>query len=447
MVVTRARFSQTTDEVEAGAGASLPPAQGGTASHRTAGIVVVIAALAPLAWPGASLWMILAGGALALSAGLPLLVAGSPQAARRLVPLAVVLLALLAGWAAYARANGTGPVRDRSHDGGVIVTRAAADDLAHLRNPYTDDFTDDLPASWRLVEGSDGVNVANPVAHHYPYLPAAALVHSPFTVVADGLGLRWDPRILGWVALVGAMAAVARRPEPAWLRLGVIGGIGGPFSIVYLAWGTNDLFAASLGVLALCWADRRPRLAGAALAIALSTKLLLAVLVPPLALAVVLTGGWAALRRWWTLPAALVVTCLPYLAASPSDFLDDTVWFNLGRSKPLMPTSGLGLPAVGPGLFHGPLLGLVTVLGLVLAVVAPLLAVRRWPSVWTAGAAAGVALLCVLVPARTFQINYLVLVAALLPLAWFAGAAVRGSADETGEDGRPAVVAASVPPA
>ena len=53
----------------------------------------------------------------------------------------------------------------------------------------------------------------------------------------------------------------------------------------------------------------------------------------------------------------------------------------------------------------------------------PLWAVRRWPSVWAAGAASGVALLGLLVPARTFQTNYLVLVAALVPLGWLATAA------------------------
>ncbi|WP_426573121.1 hypothetical protein [Aquihabitans sp. McL0605] len=439
MVTTRARAPRATDPqadpgLEPGS-AAAPPRAGHP--RRTAGFAVILVSLVLVCWPGATLWMVLAAGAVALSVGLPLTVADSPGLARRLVPVAVIVLSLLSGWAAYARANGSGSIRDRSHDGGVIVTRAAADDLAHLRNPYTADFTGDLPRSWLLVEGNDGAKVANPVAHHFPYLPAAALVHTPFVAGANAVGLGWDTRILGWLVLVGALVALARRPEPAWLRLGAICGLGGPFTLVYLSWGTNDLMAVALAVLALCWADRRPRLAGFTLALALSVKVLLAVLIPPLAVVVVLTGGWAALRRWWTLPATLLVTCLPFLAASPSAFLDDTVWFNLGRSKPLMPTSGIGLPATSPGLFHGPLLGLLTVLGLVLALVLPILAVRRWPSVWTAGASAGVGLLCVLVPARTFQTNYLVLVASLLPLAWLALAAAGadgppGASDQAG---------------
>jgi hypothetical protein len=422
MVMTRARSTES----------ETPAAEPTARPRRTAGFAVVIVSLVVACLPSATLWMLLAAMSIALSVGLPLILADSPRAAERAVPVLVIVLALLAGLAAYGRANGSGPVRDRSHDGGVIVTRAAADDIVHLRNPYTDDYADELPASWLLVEGSDGVKVANPVADHFPYLPAAALIHVPFVAAADAAGVTWDPRILGWLVLVGALIALARRPEPAWLRVGAIGGLAGPFSMIYLGWGTNDLLAVSLAVLALCWADRRPRLAGVALALALSTKLLLAVLLPPLALAVVLAGGWAALRRWWTLPATLLVTCLPWFAAQPSDFLDDTVWFNLGRSKPVMPTSGIGLPAAHADLFHGPLLGVITAVGLVLAVVLPLWAVRRWPSVWVAGASAGVALLCVLVPARTFQTNYLVLVAALLPLAWLALPAVGGAATASG---------------
>jgi hypothetical protein len=225
--------------------------------------------------------------------------------------------------------------------------------------------------------------------------------------------------------MVAALVVVARRPEPAWARVGALMGIGSAFSVVYLAWGTNDLFAASLCVLALAWAKDHPGRAGATLAVALSAKVLLLALVPPLALAVFLlagtgSAGWAALRRWWSLPAVLVATCLPALVADPSAFVDDTIWFNLGRSKPIMPTSGIGLPAVWPGAFHGVLLGLVTLAGVVLAFGGPLWAVRRWPSVWTAGAAAGVGLLGLMVPARTFQTNYLVLVATLIPLAWLA---------------------------
>ena len=334
------------------------------------------------------------------------------------MPVAVVVLALVAGWASYARATGDGLARDRTHDGGVLITRAAAEDLLALRNPYARDYTDELPESWLEVQGNDGEIVDNPVVDHFPYLPAAALVHVPFVAAADAGGWTWDPRIGGWLALVAAMVVLARRPDEAWRRLAAVTALGGPFAAVYLSWGTNDVLAVSLAVLALCLAERHPGWAGATLAVALSTKPLLAVLVPPLAVVVAMAGGRDALRRWWTLPGVLVATCLPALLAGPSDLLDDAVWFNLGKAEVNMPTSGLGLPAVAPDVFTGPLLGLVTLVGLGLALVGPIWAVRRWPSVWVAACASGVALLAVLIPARTFQVNYLVLVAALVPLGF-----------------------------
>lgn len=397
------------------------------------GLLVLFLGVAIL--PGAPLWVVLVGLTGALAFGLPLVLAGAPRAAEALVPVLVIVIALISGWAAIARASGPGPVRDRAHDGGVLVTRAAAEDLAHGRNPYTADFLPDLPRSWQAVQGTDGTQVTNPVRDHYPYLPAAIVIHVPFVAGAGALGLTWDPRILGWLVLVATLVVLARRREPAWLRIGAMAGVGSALTVVFLSWGTNDSLAVGLAVLALCWADDRPRLAGATLAVALSVKPLLLVLVPPLALAVLLAGGWAALRRWWTLPAVLVATCVPLLLADPAAFVDDTVLFNLGRTRPLMPTSGIGLPAVAPSTFHGVLLGAITVLGLVAALVVPLWAVRRWPSVWTAGAASGIALLCVMVPARTFQTNYLVLVASLLPLGWLAYAAEQRSphADATDE--------------
>ena len=123
----------------------------------------------------------------------------------------------------------------------------------------------------------------------------------------------------------------------------------------------------------------------------------------------------------------------------PAAFMDDTVWFNLGRSEPRMPTSGLGIPAFAPG-FTGVPLFVVTLTGLVLALVLPVAVTRRRPSVWMAGATAGFALLAVLLPARTFQVNYLVLVAALVPLGFLS----IGSTDTAGVESVPTSVEPSL---
>jgi hypothetical protein len=278
-------------------------------------MAVVLVGLGATVWPGSPQWVVLAGFSVAAAFGLPLLVAGSPATARRILPVAVGVVAVLAALAGWARATGDLPARDREHDGGVIVTRAAASEIRHGRNPYTADFGPLLPESWQLVQGTGGELVENPVRDHFPYLPAAALVHVPFVVAADAVGQTWDPRILGWAAVVAAMVVVARRPEPAWARLGAVLGVGSAFAIIYLSWGTNDPFAAALAVVALALADRAPGWAGVALAVAVSAKLLLAVLVPPLALVVWLTGGAAGLRRWWTFPAVLAATVVPALLA------------------------------------------------------------------------------------------------------------------------------------
>jgi hypothetical protein len=369
--------------------------------------------------PASPLWLVLTGITLAVAVGIPLLLAEHDDLARRLLPVVVLLMAMVAGFAAYSRANGSGPVRDRTHDGGVIVTRAAARLAVRGHNPYTASFAADLPPSWARVQGADGSRVANPVGKHDPYLPASFLIQVPFVVGADTLGLTWDPRILGWIVLVGTAVVLARRPGPAWTRIGAVLTVGSAFTVTYLAWGTNDSLAACLLVLALALADVFPRVAGVALAVAISCKFLLLLAVPPLLILVLARVAWTGARRWWTLPATLAVTCVPYVLASPGAFFDDVLWFNLGRTKPLMPTSGLGLPAITS--FAGPLLALLTLAGAAIALgLVPWLA-RRWRSLGVAvvGPLTALALLGVLVPARTFQVNYLVLVVAVAAPAWW----------------------------
>ena len=406
---------------------------------RTVGLFLLLGGLAVTVAPGSQQWVVLAGFSVAFALGVPLALADSPRRSRRALPIAVAVVAVASGWAAWARATSDLPERDRAHDGGVIVTRAAADEIRHLRNPYTTDFGPVLPSTWRLVEGFDGELVPNPVRHHFPYLPAAALVHVPFVAAAEAAGSQWDPRILGWMTLVGAVALIARRPETAWARTAAVLGLGSAFTLVYLSWGTNDTFAAALAVGALAVADKTPRWSGVMLAVAVSAKLLLGVLIPPLLVVIWTTGGYRSLRRWWTFPATLAATIVPFLVLDPAAFMDDTVWFNLGRSEPRMPTSGLGIPAFAPG-FTGVPLFVVTLTGLVLALVLPVAVTRRRPSVWMAGATAGFALLAVLLPARTFQVNYLVLVAALVPLGFLS----IGSTDTAGVESVPTSVEPSL---
>ncbi|MGN6696319.1 MAG: hypothetical protein ACTHN0_19230 [Aquihabitans sp.] len=400
---------------------AAPPAaqDSGLGWTRNAGLVAVIVGLLLAALPASPLWVVLLGLTIAVAVGVPLVVATAPGAARRLVPVAVVLVAILGAWAPHARANGTGIARDRTHDGGVTVTVEAARMALRGENPYTERYDEVLPSSWARVQGADGDLVANPVIDHEPYLPLSFLVQTPFVAAGDALGTGWDTRVLAWAALVGTVLLLATRPGPAWIRLGAVLTVGNAFTFTYLAWGTNDSLAACALVVALVLARQRPAWAGAALALAISCKFLLLVAVPPLLVVVLAEGGWRAVRRWWTAPALLAVTCLAYLAWSPGPFLDDVLWFNLGRTKPLMPTSGLGLPAAAGDVFHGPLLGLVTLIGLVIAFgLVPWLAHRFARPAWV-GPLTSLALLGLLIPARTFQINYLVLVVTVAATGWW----------------------------
>lgn len=253
-----------------------------------------------------------------------------------------------------------------------------------------------------------------------PYLPAAFLVHVPFEAGADALGLGWDTRILSWAALAGVLVLLARRPGPPWARIGAVLVAANAFTVTYLAWGTNDAFALAAFLAAIVLARERPVLAGGLLAVAISTKFLFLVAVVPLAAVTWAVAGRPGLRRWWSLPAVLAVTGLPYLLWAPGPFLDDVLWFNLGRTEPLMPTSGLGLPAAAPDLFGGPVLAAITLAGGLFAFVGVPLLARRWRSFLLVGPLTSLALLGLLIPARTFQINYLALVVGAAATGWLA---------------------------
>lgn len=393
---------------------------------RSVGLVAMVAGLGLASWPAAPLWLVLIGFTLALSVGVPLVLSGSPRLAAVALPLVLLVVVVVGAWVPYARATGGGVARDRTHDGGVTVTREAARLAIRGENPYMARFDGVLPSSWARVQGADGHLVDNPVIDHEPYLPVSFLIQVPFVLAADGLGITWDPRVLGWVALVGAVVLLARRPGAAWLRVGAVAAVASAFTFTYLAWGTNDSLAACSFVVALLLAEDRadraasPGWAGVFLALAISGKFLYLVAVPPLLAVVLARAGWAGVRRWWTLPGLLAASCLPYLVWSPADFLDDVLWFNLGRTQPLMPTSGLGLPALAPGTFSGLLLAGITLAGSVVAFgVVPWLAARAQSMAWV-GPLTSLGLLALLVPARTFQVNYLVLVVASAATGWWA---------------------------
>jgi|GEM_PF-4375286 len=308
----------------------------------------------------------------------------------------------------------------RSHDGGVVATRAAAEHLVHGDNPYTVDFTPDLePDHADLSEGGRVIQ-PNPVRQHYPYLPGAFLLNAPMVAAADAAGLTWDPRWLYEAIVVLALAVLAALRHPPWVRAAAIFGVANAFTVTYVAWGTNDAAAAALVVVATIVALRHPAWAAIALAVAVSFKLFLAVALVPLVIFVIRRQGVRQLTRWWPFVAVLALSSVPFFAANPGAFVDDTIRFNLGKTALHYPTSGLGLPATHPGTFHGAVLGL-TALGLLAAGVVIAVALVRWqPEVWSVLLATAVLCGALLLPNRTFQATYLTDLTMLAGGAWLA---------------------------
>lgn len=307
-----------------------------------------------------------------------------------------------------------------AHDGGVIVTRAAAEELIAGRNPYAADYRDSIPPEWRRITMDGKVDGAfeNPIRTVYPYLPATFLVMSPTVAISSG-DVIGDPRWVMLATYVGAMVAIARWNGAArWARVSALAASTGPLTIVHLSYGTNDTWTASLIVLAAASRRRWPWLTGILLALAVSVKF---IVLP----AVLIWAAWTwrrqgidELRRFWPGPALLLATVLPFLVWSPGDLLDDTALFWIGRSSTPFPPSGYGLAHAHADLFHGPLLALTTV---GLAVGTGWLAWRcldRWRSSAVIPFASALVVLGVVIPARTFQGNYLALITGLAATFW-----------------------------
>ena len=367
-------------------------------------------------WRGTS-WLL--GMYLVWSVALPcLLVLFGPR--RLVVPIALVATIIPMLFALNANLTADGSDRLQIHDGGVIATQTAATLARHGHDPYEADFRAELGPLWQRLPVGNG-SIDNPLADHYPYLPLSFLVMVPLDAVAGAFGARFDPRVLYGAIVIATLIALARRCQYSpWARAAAICALGGGVTRVFLAWGTNDAAGACCFVLAVLGARRRPRLAGALLAVAISFKFLF--MVPAVALAawVYGNGGVAALRRWWTTPALLAGSILPFVVMAPGAFIDDAVLFNLGLTIPRFPTSGIGLPAVLPSVFEGPVL-LVTSVGLaIVAIVVAVNLTRRRPTEAMVGVASAIALAGVLVPARTFQQAYLTMLVVLASVAWLA---------------------------
>jgi hypothetical protein len=238
-----------------------------------------------------------------------------------------------------------------AHDGGVIVTGKATEELLAGHDPYRVSYAGSLRGSALLI---DGAWTENPILDRYPYSPGTFLLQVPFSAAALLIGHVPDARwlyLLVYVALGVGLGRWSLRDRGDLLVPLLL--LGSPLFLPFLWQGETDvLLLAGLAGLTWALARDRPVLAALALGVALSTKLLLA----PFALvflawlaASVWRGGLdrsAALRAAGALAFPVAVTAAPFLVWDAGAMLRDVVLFHAGLAPPRYPIVGAGLPAL-----------------------------------------------------------------------------------------------------
>jgi hypothetical protein len=237
------------------------------------------------------------------------------------------------------------------HDGGVILTGQATEELLAGNNPYRASYAGRLRGSALLT---DGAWTENPIQDRYPYSPGTFLLQVPFTATTLALGHAFDPRwlyLLVYLAVAVGLARWSLRERgdllvPLFL-------LGSPLSLPFLWSGETDVLLLA-GLAGLAWALHRDRpvLAAFALGATLAVKLLLA----PFALVLL---AWLAARAWRggldrsaalraaaALALPLAVTAAPFLVWDAHAMLEDMVLFHAGLAPPRYPIMGAGLPAL-----------------------------------------------------------------------------------------------------
>ncbi len=294
----------------------------------------------------------------------------------------------------------------------AIVTEEAARSLRKGRDPYAAEYL-------------HGPLEARPLGTktHFPYLPAMLAFGLPRAF--DGSSALADSRI-AFAAFTLAVAALAfsrptlgraspQRWRMSFLVLAVL-----PTGALLMATGGDDLPVLALMLLALVLAEERPAASGAVAGLAAVTKQTAWVLLPLLALAARDREGRPA--RWrFSLTAAAVVALgvVPFLAWGPADFVEDVIRFPLGlgrqRSAAGTPTLGSALIRLLPS-WRVPIT--LTLVGLVLAVFAFMVARRPPAAAWAAAKDAGLVFFLAMLVAPAARVGYIAYPIDLLVWAW-----------------------------
>jgi hypothetical protein len=282
--------------------------------------------------------------------------------------------------------------------------------LLDLDNPYGHDYRESGLERFYTRDGSvsERVREREVALQHFAYFPGAVVTAAGWRLLPGPFD---DYRLLVLLCNLGMLgAALAFRGPLTWrLALGAVL-VCNPIAVRSAWFGQNDAPSLLLLVLAFALVTRRRfAWAAAALAGAVLLKQFALVAAPFLALAIVKQGG--SLRR----PAlafggVLAAGILPFLAADPKAFYEDTIRYGAGTYRIV----GYGLSAIlvrlgiiddREGAYPFALLALLTWVPLTVWL---LYIQRRSAELWFGAAAFAVSILWLMFIGRTFNNYYLV---------------------------------------
>jgi Glycosyltransferase family 87 len=282
--------------------------------------------------------------------------------------------------------------------------------LLDLDNPYGHDYRESGLERFYTRDGSvsERVREREVALQHFAYFPGAVVTAAGWRLLPGPFD---DYRLLVLLCNLGMLgAALAFRGPLTWrLALGAVL-VCNPIAVRSAWFGQNDAPSLLLLVLAFALVTRRRfAWAAAALAGAVLLKQFALVAAPFLALVIVKQGG--SLRR----PAlafggVLAAGILPFLAADPKAFYEDTIRYGAGTYRIV----GYGLSAIlvrlgiiddREGAYPFALLALLTWVPLTVWL---LYIQRRSAELWFGAAAFAVSILWLMFIGRTFNNYYLV---------------------------------------
>jgi Glycosyltransferase family 87 len=282
--------------------------------------------------------------------------------------------------------------------------------LLDLENPYGHDYRQSGLERFYTRDGSvsERVREREVALEHFAYFPGSVVTAAVWRLLPGPFD---DYRLLVLLCNLGMLAAaLAFRGPLTWrLALGALL-VCNPIAVRSAWFGQNDAPSLLLLVLAFALVTRRRfAWAAAALAGAVLLKQFALVATPFLALLIVKEGG-SLKRPAIAFGGVLAAGLLPFLAADPKAFYEDTVRYGAGTYRIV----GYGLSAIlvrlgiiddREGAYPFALLAILTWVPLTVWL---LYAQRRAAELWFGAAAFAVSILWLMFIGRTFNNYYLV---------------------------------------